>query len=93
MSWWLAILVFIAGLGIGLFYYGGLWLTVSYIAAERGRGASLLAISFIARLAITLGLLFVAGGGRLAQLLVAVAGFFIVRFWAVRRWGLPLREN
>ncbi|HZT80694.1 MAG TPA: ATP synthase subunit I [Gemmataceae bacterium] len=55
MTWFAALAT---GVGLGLAYFGGLWLTVRHAAGRRG-GALLLALSRFARLALA-GLTFYA---------------------------------
>ena len=78
------VLSFAAGLGLGLFYFGGLWLTVKRLAAA-GQPALLAVGSLLLRnLAALAGFWFVMGG-QLDRLIAAVLGFFIVRTLLIRR--------
>ena len=49
----IAIIVFIVGASLGLFYFGGLWLTVQQLTATQ-HPYRLIFFSFIFRLAVTL---------------------------------------
>lgn len=80
------ILAFLAGLLLGLLYFGGLWLTVQRLPAARHPGVLTLA-SLIIRLGVTLAVFYLVMAGRWERLLVCLAGFFLVRFVLIRRWG------
>ncbi|HHX91772.1 MAG TPA: ATP synthase subunit I [Paracoccus sp.] len=67
-----------AGTVLGLFYYGGLWLTVRQLERTR-RPALLFGASLILRLSLTvLGFYTVMGGGW-QRALACLAGFVIAR--------------
>lgn len=77
-DWIPYVFVFVAGMGIGLFYYGGLWLTLSGLVNSR-QPSLLVAGSFIGRLAISLGLFYWIADGRFLRIITAVAAFVIMR--------------
>jgi len=79
-------LAFVAGLVLGLFYFGGLWLTVQRLPQSRHPGLLTLA-SLVVRLGVTLAAFYLVMGGRWERLLVCLAGFLLVRFLLVRRLG------
>lgn len=80
------VVVFTAGIGLGAFYFGGLWLTVR--AFPTARRPALLALgSFAGRMAVTLVGFYLVSGGRWERLLVALTGFLLMRGVLVRRWG------
>ena len=79
-------LVFVVGIMLGWFYFGGLWLTVRQIPSVRRPGLLSFA-SFVVRTAVTLLGFYVVMGGRWERLLIALAGFLVFRTVAVRRWG------
>jgi len=79
-------LVFGAGIVLGLFYFGGLWLTVRRIPSTRRPGLLSFA-SFVVRTAAAMLDFYVVMGGRWERLLIALAGFLVFRTVAVRRWG------
>lgn len=74
-----------AGAGLGLFYYGGLWLTVQRLTTARRPGLVAL-VSFCARAAITLAAFYLVMGGRWERLAVCMIGFVALRMILVRRW-------
>ncbi len=78
------VLALIAGLGIGLFYFGGLWLTVRRLPEAR-QPALLMFGSFLGRTAASMIGIFLVMGGELARLLACLAGIIIARLVLVRR--------
>ena len=73
------VLAFAAGLGLGLFYFGGLWLTVRQLPTSR-YPVPLLLVSFAGRTAaVVVGFYFVMGG-HWERALACLVGFLIVRF-------------
>ena len=82
---WL-VLAAVAGLGLGVFYFGGLWLTLSRL--PRSRHPALLAMgSFLLRTAGTLVAFYFVMGGRWERLVACLAGMIVVRTVLVRRIG------
>ncbi len=79
-------LAFVAGLAVGLFYFGGLWLTVQRLPQAKHPGLLTL-MSLIIRLGVTLLVFYLVMAGRWERLLVCLAGFLLVRLVLVRRWG------
>lgn len=78
------LLAFVTGAGLGLFYFGGLWLTVQRLA-DSHRPVLLFAASFAVRTALTvLGFYFVMDG-RWERALACLLGFIIVRQLLVSR--------
>jgi F1F0 ATPase subunit 2 len=77
---------FAAGAGIGIFYFGGLWLTVRLLPVVR-QPALLTLGSFFIRMGLSLGAFYFVMGGDWVRLLICVAGFFLVRVIMVRRIG------
>lgn len=79
-------LSFGAGIGLGIFYFCGLWLTVRRLTKARWPVVMSLS-SFFGRLAaVLLGFYFVMGG-RWERLIACLVGFLVVRVVLVRRWG------
>jgi F1F0 ATPase subunit 2 len=79
------------GTGLGIFYFGGLWLTVKMLPASRCPGLLALA-GFVVRTAVVLGAFYLVMGGRWERLFASVLGFFIVRTVSVRL-ALPPRKG
>ena len=68
----------IVGLGAGLIFYGGLWLTVSRIHTAR-QPALLFAASFVVRVALALGALWWVSQGSAIRVIAWLVGFIIAR--------------
>lgn len=73
-----------AGLGLGLFYFGGLWLTVQRLSTSR-RPAPLLLASFVGRTAAVVVGFYLVMGGHWERMLACLAGFVMVRLFLVSR--------
>lgn len=73
-----------AGLGLGVFYFGGLWLTVRRLPTARHAPLLVMASAF-ARTAITLVGFYLVAGGQWQRLFLCLLGFFSVRAIMVRR--------
>ncbi|NEQ08176.1 MAG: ATP synthase subunit I [Moorea sp. SIO4E2] len=76
-------MAFIAGLGMGLFYFGGLWLTVRQLLTTK-HPFLLLIVSLLLRLGIVLGSLYLIvdsffGAELIILLLACLLGFIIIR--------------
>ncbi|MFA7441019.1 MAG: ATP synthase subunit I [Sphingomonadaceae bacterium] len=90
------LLALVAGVGLGLLYFGGLWLTVRRLATSR-RPALLFGTSLVVRLALTvLGFYFVMDGSW-PRALACLGGFLIARqilTYRLRPEGAPaVAEN
>ena len=78
------VLSFIAGMGLGLIYFGGLWLTLKHLPHYK-RPILMTMASFLVRTAVVLlGFYLLVKGNHLDRLLVAVVGFIIMRIIVVR---------
>jgi F1F0 ATPase subunit 2 len=86
------LLAFGAGIGIGLFYFGGLWLTTRRLATTSRPGLLLIG-SFVGRLGLSLPAFYLVAGGRWERLLVTIVGFFTVRFFLVHHFGNLNRQK
>ncbi|RQW90091.1 MAG: ATP synthase subunit I [Geobacter sp.] len=86
------LLTVLAGVALGLFYFGGLWLTVRKIAVT-ARPGFLMFGSFVVRLLVTLcGFYFVMDDSW--ELLVAcLAGFLLMRIVLTRLLGSGSSES
>ena len=77
-------LAFIAGVGLGLFYFGTQWLTLQYLPKIR-RPELLTLGGFFIRMGITLLGFYFIMGGRWERLLIALGGFVLARFFLARK--------
>lgn len=75
---------FLAGLGIGAFYFLGLWWTVRKLPVVRMPGLLTFA-SFLGRTAICITVFYLTMQGRWENLLMCLAGFMLMRLWLVHR--------
>jgi len=70
---------FCVGVALGLFHFGGLWLTLRRLPRARHPAAMALG-GFVLRTVLTVGVLvLMVRGGRWQRLLLCVAGFVIAR--------------
>jgi F1F0 ATPase subunit 2 len=76
-------LAFGAGIGLGLFFFYGLWLTVRKLPTVQ-RPALLSVCSFFGRLGVTLFGFYLVTGGHLEQLVVSLLGFLGARSILIR---------
>lgn len=79
------ILSLVTGILLGIFYFGGLWLTLKQLSSS-GNPFILTLGSFFARTAISLfGFYLVARGGHWERLLVCLSGFIFIKIFLVYR--------
>jgi len=76
----------LAGLALGLFYFGGLWLTVRVIPRAR-RPWVLVLGSFAARLALTVAAFYIVMAGDWKRLVACLCGFLATRLALTRALG------
>lgn len=76
-------LVLLAGFGLGLFFYGGLWFTVRTLPASRHPAAFVLA-SFWIRTGVVISGLLLIMDREWQKALVCLAGFVLARFAVAR---------
>jgi F1F0 ATPase subunit 2 len=74
-----------AGLALGAFYFGALWMTVQRLPGAR-RPWLLSLGSFWVRLLVTLSGFYFATQGRVENLALCLLGFFFMRGLLVRRY-------
>ena len=74
------------GLGLGLLYFGGLWLTVGKIPTSR-HPSRLLLVSTVLRFGTTLLVLFLVGKEYPLIFLSMLPGFFGGRYFMIHRVG------
>ena len=93
VAWQWGIGSLLAGMAIGLFYFGGLWWTVRRLPDVR-RPALWTLSSYLIRMGAGVGAIFLVSGGRWERILILLAGFLAVRFLMVRRLGaVPARPS
>ncbi len=80
------ILALAAGIGLGVFYFGGLWLTVRRLPTAQ-RPALLSLLSFFARLGVVLSGFYLVMDGHWQRLLACLLGFLGARVILVRLLG------
>ncbi|MRR08237.1 MAG: ATP synthase subunit I [Deltaproteobacteria bacterium] len=68
----------LAGLLLGLFYFGGLWLTVRKLPGSGNPGILVLG-SFVVRLLVTLCGMYLVMDGEWERLVTCLAGFLLMR--------------
>jgi F1F0 ATPase subunit 2 len=78
------VLSLIAGAALGLFYFGGLWLTIRRLPESR-RPAALALASFVGRTALTVAGFYLLMDGQWPRLALGLAGFLGARTVLVSR--------
>ncbi len=77
------ILALTGGMVVGVFFFGGLWLTVKKAVAAKNTSL-LFAASSVFRICVTLAGLYFISHGNLQRLLIAMIGFIAARFLVSR---------
>jgi F1F0 ATPase subunit 2 len=85
------VLISMAGVMLGLFFYGGLWWTVKKTLST-SHPALCVFTSMLLRMSVALTGIYFVTGAQLTPLLVCLAGFFIARIVVTRLTRLP-QEN
>ncbi len=80
------LLSFLVGSVAGSLYFGGLWVTVRQLPTAR-RPALLLIGSYLLRLTLLLGAIYLLTGNHWSHLLSALTGVLLARTFLIRRWG------
>ena len=80
------------GIGLGLFYFGGLWLTVRYMNAA-GKKGTLFVASFLVRSAVVVSGFYLVMDGEWERIVACLAGFLITRLSMVRILGKQVRVD
>lgn len=86
------IAAFVAGIVLGSFYFGGLWLTVSRLQQFRHPGLAFVS-SFVVRTAVVIAGFYFLTTGHWQQIAACMAGFIAMRMILTRRWGPPARRT
>ena len=74
----------VIGSVLGVFYFGGLWLTVRRVATDE-QPALLLFVSFLVRSGVVLSGFYFVTDGRWERLVACLAGFLAARTLLIRR--------
>jgi F1F0 ATPase subunit 2 len=82
----------LAGLVLGLFYFGGLWLTVRKIPCS-GNPGFLVLVSFAVRLLVTLYGMYLVMAGEWERLVACLTGFLLMRIVLTRVLGPARGES
>jgi F1F0 ATPase subunit 2 len=69
----------LAGIALGILYFGGLWLTITRMRTIKNPGI-FLTLSFILRTVVVIGGFYLISDGKLERLAVAMLAFFVTRF-------------
>ncbi len=85
-------LVCVAGVMLGLFFYGGLWWTVKKTMTS-SRPALWLFASMLLRMGVALAGIYFVSDGQFKPLLACLAGFFIARITVSRLTRLPQEHS
>ena len=86
------VLSWTAGLGLGLFYFGGLWLTLQRLPDWRWP-VPLVLVSFAGRTAVVVVGFYFVMGGHWERMLACLAGFVMVRLVLVSRMRAELASR
>lgn len=81
------LIAFVAGLLLGFFYFGSLWLTVQNLVKVK-RPAMLSIGSFFFRTGLTLGGFFIVMSGQWERAFACMFGFLVMRKVLTYRYGL-----
>lgn len=75
----------LAGLGLGIFYFGLLWVTLEQLPRVT-QPAVLLGGSFVLRSVVVIASLYLLTQGRLSFVAAAMLGFILARLVLTRHW-------
>ncbi len=87
---WTLLLAGIAGVGLGVLFFGGLWWTVQKTVSSR-RPAWWFLGSFLLRMSLTLAGFYWVAGDQWQRLLACLVGFVFAR-WMVMQWTQPAEQ-
>ncbi|GAB7024154.1 ATP synthase subunit I [Salidesulfovibrio brasiliensis] len=80
-------LCLVAGCGLGLFFYGGLWWTLEKLRKNPAKAHLLVFASFIIRTSASMAGIWFVTGGQWQKVLAVMVGFLLVRFVLTRKLG------
>lgn len=83
------VLCLAGGMVLGLFHFGGLWLTLQNFSNARFYGL-ILATSFLLRSLVTLAGIFLIGNGEWMNMVACLVGVFIMRKIFILKTQCPL---
>jgi F1F0 ATPase subunit 2 len=83
-DWLWLVLALVVGAGLGLFYFGGLWLTIRSLPHSRSPALTTL-LSFLLRTIAVLPVFYFVMDGRVERLAAAMLGFILARQLLFRR--------
>ena len=79
-------LAMISGIVLGIFYFGGLWLTLLHFSSSR-QPALLTVSSFLGRSAVCLFCFYLVASNGWGELVSSLAGFTLMKLALTRRLG------
>lgn len=79
---------FVVGMGVGAFYFGGLWWTVCQLTNVQ-QPAWLFLTSFVMRIGLSLAVIYWIVDGSIVRIMICMGGFLLMRMWMIRYWGIP----
>lgn len=82
------LLMLVAGLALGVFFFGGLWWTTNKAVVSRYPNLWVFG-SFIARLAVTLIVIYMLSRNHWERMLICLLGFIIARIIIMRYIKMP----
>lgn len=82
-----SLLYLLIGLGLGLLYFGGLWLTIKNMNQVRSPIVLTLGSFILRTAAVFLVLIYIARQGEWGNILILLVGFIVSRIFLSRRIG------
>lgn len=87
-----SLLYFIIGLGLGLFYFGGLWLTIKNMNQARSPIVLTLGSYLLRIAAVFFVFIYIARQGDWGNILILLVGFMVSRIFLSRMIGKPKKD-
>jgi F1F0 ATPase subunit 2 len=88
IDWIWLVLALVAGIGLGLFYFGGLWVTVQSLPKSNHPALTAFG-SFILRTGAVIFVFYLVMDGRVERLAVSMLGFILARQILFKRLARP----